>query len=406
MQVTVVVHDVGGVGGMERVLTELIEGLLAAGDVVTVISRTCALTPHDRLRWVRVPGPARPLPLAYPWFFAVGSLITWRRRRGVVLSTGAIVANRTDWTAVHLCHHAARDLGVSRMSRRSRVYRINAHLAQSLSCLGERFCYRPSRAGGLIGVSSGVAAELSNYFPRMRVATVPNGVSVERFQPDPARRRDIRRCFGIRDDELLALFVGGEWKGKGLSSAIRGLAHAPGWKLCVVGAGDAGTYAAVADAAGVHDRVLFAGVVDDPAPFYAASDAFVLPSIYETFSLVTYEAAASGVPLLATPVSGVTDLLSDGETGWFIHADPADIGSKLVALGNDRDMRARMAQAGRAAAAQFSWPQMLTGYQRLFREAATRYDTTGGHPDRALRRRLRYLGFGRKDRGRPSDFAA
>ena len=87
-------------------LSELIRGLLDDGYRLTVISRTCKVRAHDRLRWIHVPGPGRPFPLAYPWFFIVGSLITWRKRSGPVLSTGAIVANHVDWTAVHFCHHA------------------------------------------------------------------------------------------------------------------------------------------------------------------------------------------------------------------------------------------------------------------------------------------------------------
>src|SRR3954451_15743574 len=108
--VTIVAHDVGPVGGMEVQLSQLIGGLLARGVDVTVISRTCDLEPHPSLRWMRVPGPARPFVLAFPWFFVVGSLLLRRHRRGIVHSTGAIVANRIDVCTVHLCHRAAKNL--------------------------------------------------------------------------------------------------------------------------------------------------------------------------------------------------------------------------------------------------------------------------------------------------------
>ena len=89
---TLVAHDIGPVGGMERQLTELIGGLLEDGFEVSVISRTCRVPAHPRLEWVRVRGPARPFPLAYPWFLLVGSALVRRRARGVVHSTGAIGA--------------------------------------------------------------------------------------------------------------------------------------------------------------------------------------------------------------------------------------------------------------------------------------------------------------------------
>lgn len=356
---------------MERVLGELISGLLSEGHQVTVISRSCALPAHHRLTWVRVPGPARPFPLAYPWFFLAGSLLTVRHRCGTLLTTGAVVANRADWSVVHLCHHAIRELGTLRTSRRTPSYRFNAILARWLSRLGERFCYSPRRCDGLIAVSHGVAAEIARYFPQMPVTVIPNGVSIERFQPDNLRRDSIRNRYGIADGDLLALFVGSEWEGKGLRSAIEALAHIDGWKLLVVGRGDFDGYRELAKARGVFHRVLFAGVIDDPAPFYCASDAFLLPSIYETFSLVTYEAAACGIPLLVTPVSGVTDLLVEGTNGWFIQPDPADIASKLMKLGHNPALRARMGLAARRAALDFSWSCTVTSYQRLFERSGT-----------------------------------
>lgn len=379
MRLTIVAHDVGGVGGMERVLSELAGGLLRGGHQVTIISRTCNLPAHRSLRWVRVPGPARPFPVAYPWFFLLGSLLTWRRRDGVLLTTGAIVANRSDWSAVHLCHHAIRALGVSRTSRRTMAYRLNAGLAAGLSRLGERVCYRPGRTRRLIAVSGGVATELAHHFPQTSVVTIQNGVSLNRFRPNTSHRGKVRARYGVGESELVAVFVGNEWQGKGLGLAIEALVHAKAWKLFVVGTGDEDRYQARADALGVGARVLFAGCVEDPAPFYCAADCFVLPSIYETFSLVTYEAAAAGIPLLVTRVSGVTDLLVEGENGWFISSDAADIGGKLQALGEDVELRTRMGSAARTAATSFSWQRMIGAYRRLLDDEASTGALAGTH---------------------------
>jgi UDP-glucose:(heptosyl)LPS alpha-1,3-glucosyltransferase len=366
VEITIVAHDVGGPGGMERVLGELIAGLLAESYRVTVISRTCRVAPHERLLWARVQGPSRPFPLAYPWFFVIGSLITWRQRAGIVLSTGAIVGNRVDWCAVHFCHHATRGLGLSRTSRRTIAYRLNARISSVLSRAGERLMYRPSRIGATIGVSSGVSAEVARNFPRLRGATIPNGVSLERFQPDPEARAAIRWRHGLTADEPVALFVGREWEGKGLWPAIAALAEAPDWKLLVVGGGDVSGFSDRARSLGVGNRVMFAGVAEDPAPFYSAADAFVLPTVYETFSLVTYEAAAAGLPLLVTPVNGVTDLLRDGESGWFIEPTPSDIARRLRELGRNPGSGAAMGLAARQAAAAFTWQRMVEAYRRLF----------------------------------------
>src|SRR3982074_3612658 len=98
--VTIVANDIGPIGGMQRQLTELVTGILRRGVNVTVIARTCELPPHSALRFIRVPGPSRPFIIAFPWFFLVASALTFRHRRGLLHTTGAIIANRADLSTV------------------------------------------------------------------------------------------------------------------------------------------------------------------------------------------------------------------------------------------------------------------------------------------------------------------
>ena len=69
---------------------------------------------------------------------------------------------------------------------------------------------------------------------------------------------------------------------------------------------------------GLEQRVVFAGMQKDVRPFLWAADAFILPSAYETFSLVAYEAAAAGLPLIAPPLNGIEELIRDGENGFVV----------------------------------------------------------------------------------------
>ncbi len=368
LQTTIVANDIGPVGGMERQLVELIDGLLDAGHRVTVLSWSCVIPAHPNLHWIRVPGPSRPFVLAYPCFLLVASLLLRLRGRGVIHSTGAIVLNRADIRTVHYCHHAAAGVeGFSRVSRGGLAYRLNARFAAILSRLGERWCYRPAKAGRLVGVSAGVARELNAHFPTMRNRTVviPNGVDTDTFRPagPPERNRD-------GDSGLRALFVGGEWERKGLKPAIEALHGSAGSSLTVVGDGDAGRYAEIAESVGVGDRVEFVGATEDVASYYRKADVFVLPTAYETFSLVSYEAAASGLALLVTRVNGVEDLLRDGVNGWFIDRDPVGIRGRLQQLGSDRRLLVDMGQAARAESLEHSWARVVERYVELYREVS------------------------------------
>ena len=365
--VTIIAKDVGPVGGMELQLTELVSGLLERGFPVTVIAATCDLPPHPGLNWVRVPGPARPFTIAYPWFLLAATVLVRLRGRGIVHSTGAMTLGRSKLSTVHYCHAAASALeGFARVSKPSRLYRLNAWIANLTSVWAERWCYSPRRTGVLVGVSGGVVRELDRYFPRMRgrVIEIPNGVDTERFAP-PAEGRPAERPDGIE-----ALFVGGDWERKGLRQAIEAIALVPGTRLTVVGLGDEDGYRAVAAEHGVADRVEFAGSTDDAAPFYKRADAFLLPTAYETFSLVTYEAAASGLPLLVTPVSGVEDLLVEDRNGWFIDRDPEAIAARLRALAADPALRAELGANAREDSLRFSWSRVVEDYVELYAQLA------------------------------------
>lgn len=365
-EITIVAHDIGGARGMERVLSELVIGLSKLGHQVTVIGRTCELPDSAGAIFRRVRGPARPFLIAYPWFLLAGSLAVRRWRRGVVQVTGGIVLNRVDIVAVHYCHQVASNTP----SRSAWLFRAHSRVVAVLTRVSERVCLRASRARAFVCVSEGVADEMREHYPELadKVVTIYNGVDTDVFAPavDRDKRRALRRRLGLDDDRLAALFVGSEWKRKGLRTVIEAVALAPEWDLVVAGGGDEQEYQALADALGAGDAVHWMGVVRDIQTAYQIADAFVLPSSYETFSLVTFEAAASGLAVLATPVNGVRELIEDGENGLLIEAAPAVIAERLRRLAADPELRAQLGRAARASALHFSWQQMVAKHHDLY----------------------------------------
>lgn len=364
--VTIVAHDIGGVGGMERQLTELILGLRGLGHAVTVIARTCELPAGSGVVFHRVRAPGRPFLLAYPWFMLAGSLAVRRWRRGVVQATGAIVLNRVDVVAVHYCHQ----VGPVNPSRSTWPFRAQVRMAGVLKRLGERMCFNTNRASSIVCVSAGLAAEMSEYFPQLagRILTIHNGVDTETFAPG-TRRQDalaMRASLKIPQGGLLAVFVGSEWERKGLEPAIRALALIPAWTLMVAGAGEQTRYEQLAEQLGVAERLRWLGVTADVQVVYQMADAFVLPSSYETFSLVSFEAAASGLPVLATPVSGVRELIEDGRNGFLISRDPQLIAERLGRLAADPELRSRLGRAARESALAFSVQRMVREHHELY----------------------------------------
>jgi UDP-glucose:(heptosyl)LPS alpha-1,3-glucosyltransferase len=369
-EVTIVAHDVGAVGGMERVLGELVLGLSARGHEVTVIARTCELPCRPGIVFRRVRGPARPVLLAYPWFALAGSAAVGRWRRGVLQTTGAIVLNRPDVIAVHYCHQ----VGPANPSRSSLLFRAHARLVGKMLRVAERAYFRANRSATFVGVSEGIAEEVRRHYPELPgpVLAIHNGVDAATFAPGLRERdaRELRARLGIADARLLAVFVGSEWERKGLEPLIRALADAPDWDLVVAGGGDRERYERLARSLGVERSIHWLGVTDDVQLVYAVGDVFVLPSSYETFSLVTFEAAASALPLLATPVSGVRELIDEGRNGFLIDREPQTIAERLNQLAGDDELRARLGVAARESALAFSWEQTVDRHERLYARLA------------------------------------
>lgn len=367
--VTIVAHDIGGIGGMERQLGELVAGLLARGGTVTVVSRTLALPPHERLHWRRVPGPARPFTLAYPWFALAASLILIRGRRGLVHTTGAIVLNRASVCTVHYLHNR-RDSCPVRARRSTWLYRVNALAATAMSRLGERLVYStPAHSRILVAVSTPLAEQLLQVFPDRAdaIRVIENGVDAERFRPDETARSLVRQDLGIGGATKLALFVGSEWRSKGIEIAIGALASAPSWHLLAVGRGDTLEASRLAERLGVGTRLHLVSETPSPERYYAAADAFVLPSAYESFSIAAFEAAASGVPVLATDVGAVGEIVNAGG-GVFVERSAESLGAALCRLEASPDSAAAMSRRARAAVVRFGWEGAVSKYADLYRQ--------------------------------------
>lgn len=368
--VTIVAHDVGAVGGMERQLAELAIGLRRRGREVTVIARTCELPAGSGVVFHRVRGPARPFLLAYPWFMAAGSLAVRRHRRGLLQATGAIVLNHADCVAVHCCHQAY----TAMPGRPTRLFRWYGAVVGLVKRIAERACARANRPARFVCVSEGVAEEVRTHYPAVarRVVTIHNGVDTNAFAPGVRTHeaRALRARLGLPSGRRTLAFVGGDWEHKGLRSAIEALARAPGWDLLVAGRGHVPRYREIADSLGVGERVHWLGVVRDIQVVYELADAFVLPSSYETFSLVTFEAAASGLPILATAVNGVRELIEDGHNGFLIAADSDAIAERLQLLAADPELGVRLGCAAREAALAFGWEEMIAEHHALYAQLA------------------------------------
>lgn len=169
----------------------------------------------------------------------------------------------------------------------------------------------------------------------------------------------LRAKLGIEEGARVILAVGRLSREKGHSDLVNALGHLRAsemeldFRLVVVG--DGPERAAVEREArerGVAERLIFAGHVSDVRPFYALADVLALPSHSEGSPNVLLEAMAAGLPVAATSVGGVPEIVADGESALLVAPhDPRAMASALARLLKDEGLARRLASNARALVA-------------------------------------------------------
>jgi glycosyltransferase involved in cell wall biosynthesis/protein-tyrosine-phosphatase len=256
-------------------------------------------------------------------------------------------------------------------------YRLHDALDRAmLRCFADR----------IVAVSRHAAAALSRSgYPRTRLVPIHNGVDLECVRATRTAA-DVRRAFGIDDDELIVGTAGRLTAVKGqqhlLGAARLILLQEPKARFVFVGSGPLKRdLVARAAALGVERACLFidprvdakAGVFD----LMAAFDVFVLPSLSEGSPMALLEAMALGRPIVATKVGGVPEIVLDGETGLLVEPrNEQALARACLELARDRPWAATLgAAARRVVEAEFSHERNGRALLDLYRGAGR----TAGH---------------------------
>ncbi|PKM87929.1 MAG: hypothetical protein CVU85_04920 [Firmicutes bacterium HGW-Firmicutes-10] len=178
---------------------------------------------------------------------------------------------------------------------------------------------------------------LKKYGVTRRIFVVPTGLEIDTFYRhsiDYARNQDLRKSLGVRNEELLILYIGRVAPEKSIEILVDGFKKInqsvlPS-KLLIVG--DGPSYQSLRNSidASLLDSVLFAGKIamSEVPRYYSASDVFVSPSVTETQGLTFIEALACGLPLFAREDSALKDVVIENETGFYFK-NSDDLARKL-----------------------------------------------------------------------------
>jgi D-inositol-3-phosphate glycosyltransferase len=378
----------GDGGGMNVYVRELCAALARSGVECEVFTRadseecaaTVAVEPGFRVHHIPA-GPLAPvakesLPGLVPaWTAGVGA----RLAQLAVAGRGVDAIHANYWLSGLAGHTLKHELDIPLLVTFHTLDRVKADASPEELQAAEP-ARRASAEAEIVDCADSVVASCSVEADQLvdlyhaapeRIAIVPPGVDHAFFSPGD--RGQARRAVGLPPSAPIVLFAGRIQPLKGVTVAVDALAAVraagePGLAdacLVVIG-GPSGPHGR-SELEDVRRRVAWHGVRDAVrllppqrheklSTYYRAADVCVVPSHSESFGLVALEAAACGVPVVASAVGGLTTLVDDGRTGFLVEGrDPSDYAKPLASILADRDLATRLGRAAAERARAYTW---------------------------------------------------
>ncbi|WP_428936882.1 glycosyltransferase [Fontivita pretiosa] len=216
--------------------------------------------------------------------------------------------------------------------------------------------------------SAGQAAQKWSDVPHEKIVVIPNAVEIAESIESSRRSAVLCRSPGRRDVVRVG-FLGRLDPVKRVGDLVAAISLLPSqYTLHVFGQGqDQPNIEREIARLGVQDRVVLHGTVARPQEAIEQIDVLVLPSEAEGFGLVLIEAMAGGVPVVATDVAGIRDVVRDEATGLLVPARSPELLSRAIRrLVEDEPLRSRLIEAAREdVRRRFTWEVVLPEYLRL-----------------------------------------
>lgn len=232
-----------------------------------------------------------------------------------------------------------------------------------------------SHADIIISPSESYAKEslLKNY--KEKVVVIPNGVNPEEFNIEYPKSycRDI---LGLPFDKKIILYVGGLVQRKGLNVVIKSMPEIvksiSNVELIIVGEGSMReALTKLARDLKVSKYVKFVGLVENSEKvlYFKSADVFVLPSLYEVFGIVNLEAMACGIPIIASNVGGIPEVVKDGKNGILVPPrNSKSLSDAIIYLLENEDIREKMGKNGMKEVKKYSWDKIAEMTEKVYKE--------------------------------------
>lgn len=208
-----------------------------------------------------------------------------------------------------------------------------------------------------------------------KVRRIPNFIEPSLFSPPASGEKPaLRRRWGL-PDKLIVTFSGRFVERKGIKFLVKAwqevIEEFPDARLVMLGDGThLSRMKTLAEQLSIDEYIFFKGQTDDVADFLRTSDVYVLPSLQEGMPNSLLEAMACGLPVIASRIGGVVDVVEDGKSGILFEAgDVSGLASAMVRLLNDSELRLKLGtEARRRVVENFSIDRIADEYIKLYKE--------------------------------------
>lgn len=255
------------------------------------------------------------------------------------------------------------------------VHNLAEHETDAFGRLVHRFAFRNRVLP--IGISREVSASVKRMYGLECRAVIPNCIPVEQYRHNPEDRLRWREQYGFSPDDVVFTCVGRLEPQKNPLLLLQAFAELGDSRAHLVLSGEGSLHKSLEAYVRKHnlsERVHLIGKQSDIPSVLAASDMFVLSSDWEGNPLAVMEAMAAGLPVIATHVGGVPELVQSGDQGILVPAgDQIKFANAMQTLLENAETRRTMGCAAQVRAArEFRVERMVEGYANLYREVVKR----------------------------------
>lgn len=239
------------------------------------------------------------------------------------------------------------------------------------------------QSDGVICVSRGVADDLVTEFrvPHEKIKVIFNPVDIEHVLT--LAKEDVHHPWFVQKQSPIIIAMGRLTAQKGYPYLLKAFAQVISTfrcRLVILGEGqEREALNMLARELGVETEVAFLGFQQNPFKYLALADVFVLSSLWEGFALAIMEAMACGVPVISTRCpSGPDEIITHGVNGLLVPvADDTGLAEAMLHVLKDKELAAKLGQAGRERAEDFAVPKIVKQYEMLFQTSESSRDIAG-----------------------------